>query len=297
MQARYFVELSEKQIQCNLCFRKCKINSGAFGVCNVRGNENGKGFIPYYGKVSSIAIDPIEKKPLYHYRPGSDIFSVGFLGCNLFCPFCQNYHISQNVKASSRYFSPQELIQRVLLSGCSQIAYTYSEPLVHAEYLLDCMVLAKKSGIENVLVTNGVVNKEAGEDILNLTSAANIDLKCFSEKTYREVLGGDLHSVTDFIVNAWRKNIHIEITTLIVPDLNDGEEEIKKCMDFIKSVSPHIPWHISAYHPCYKWNAPPTDPDFLFSISEKAKKVLSYVYVGNVRPPAGLNALRAPCNK
>ncbi|MDR0494603.1 MAG: radical SAM protein, partial [Treponema sp.] len=195
----------DKTINCNLCPCRCTIQNGYFGACKVRGNKNGKGLIPFYGAVSALALDPIEKKPLFHFRPGSKILSAGFTGCNMRCPFCQNWQLSQAADVAAKKMlpgdivsaalhaaeSPQAIIQSLPLGKRTErthensqaIAYTYSEPLVHIEFLLDCMALAKRHGIANVLVTHGCVNEEAAKEILPLTSAANIDLKCFSKET------------------------------------------------------------------------------------------------------------------
>ncbi|MDR2477695.1 MAG: AmmeMemoRadiSam system radical SAM enzyme [Treponema sp.] len=271
-------------VRCGLCPRRCAIPSGDFGVCGVRGNKNGRGIIPFYGFTSALAVDPIEKKPLYHFRPGSAILSLGLAGCNLRCPFCQNWHISQNTGISGRRMRPGELVSAALRGNGASIAYTYSEPLVHAEYLLDCMALAHKHGVANVLVTNGCVNAEAAREILSLTDAANIDLKCFSPETYAETLGGDLRTVLDFIRLALEQGVHVELTTLVVPGLNDSAGELARAADFIAGLSgaPEVPWHLSAYHPDYRWNAPPTDPAFLLRAAELARGKLRYVYTGNI---------------
>jgi pyruvate formate lyase activating enzyme len=266
----------------------------------VRGNKNGKGLIPFYGHITALALDPIEKKPLYHFRPGSMILSAGFLGCNLYCPFCQNWHISRaaagdgDVKAAARQMRPGDLVSAALrqgdggLAGSVALAYTYSEPLVHVEFLLDTMELARKHGIANVLVTNGCINAEAAGEILSLTNAANIDLKCFSPDTYAKTLGGELETVLAFIRLARAKGVHTEITTLVVPALNDTEAELDACANFIASLNtetdlPEVPWHLSAYHPDYRWNAPPTDPNFLLRTKERAAGTLRYVYAGNIQ--------------
>ncbi|MFP3088832.1 AmmeMemoRadiSam system radical SAM enzyme [Treponema sp. TIM-1] len=255
---------------------------GASGRCGVRINRDGVGTIPFYGRITSAAVDPIEKKPLYHYRPGSFILSLGFLGCNLFCPFCQNWHISQGTQADTRLFPPEEAVATALAAGCTQIAYTYSEPLIHIEYLLDCMKIAHAEGIANVLVSNGCLQGEAAAEVLVLIDAANIDLKSFSQDTYARTLGGNLTAVLDFITLAYRMGVHLEITTLIVPGLNDGEEEIAGAIGFLKDLSPCIPWHLSAYHPDYHWDAPSTDACELEKIARRARKDLSYVYTGNI---------------
>ena len=258
---------------CELCPHSCALLGGK-GLCKVRG---GQGELPFYGFVTALAEDPIEKKPLYHFRPGSSILSVGFTGCNLRCPFCQNWRISQTTDTPGRRISPGELVK----SAGGQIAYTYSEPLVHIEYLLDCMAEARKQGLANVLVTNGCINPKATEEVLALTDAANIDLKSFSEETYSKTLGGDLNTVLNFIRKAWEMGVHVELSTLVVPGLNDSEDELEKCMDFIGSI-PTVPWHLSAYHPNWKWQAPSTSAAFLRETAAKAKKSLAFVYTGNV---------------
>jgi pyruvate formate lyase activating enzyme len=207
---------------------------------------------------------------------------VGFVGCNLHCPFCQNWRISRNTDAPASYHAPEDIIRLVRSKGSSQIAYTYSEPLIHVEFLLDCMALARAAGIANVLISNGTVTAEAAEAVLRLTDAANIDLKCHREETYTNTLGGDLSATRDFIARAWELGVHTEVTTLVIPGLNDSEEEICRCIELLRGISPHIPWHLSAYHPDYRWTAPRTDPKQLISIARHAREVLSYVYCGNI---------------
>jgi pyruvate formate lyase activating enzyme len=232
-------------------------------------------------------MDPIEKKPLYHYRPGSLILSLGFAGCNFRCPFCQNWHISQSTDVQGRRLGPEEIAALAREEGASQIAYTYSEPLIHAEYLLDCMKAAREGGLANVLVSNGCIREEGAEAVLALTDAVNIDLKCFSGDTYTRILGGNLQTVLNFIKTAFAMGVHTEVTTLIVPALNDGERETAGCMDFLAGLSPAIPWHLSAYHPDYRWKAPPTEASRLLEIARRAGKVLSFVYTGNISPAEG----------
>jgi len=281
-------------VHCGLCPNNCKINSGKFGLCQVRGNKGGKLIIPYSGFISALAIDPIEKKPLYHFNPGSKILSLGFTGCNLRCPFCQNWHISQDTsiceQGQGKRMKPQEIISAALKAGTPSIAYTYSEPLVHAEYVLECMALAREQGIKNVLVTNGCINKEPAKVILELTDAVNADLKCFSAETYKKTLGYNvpahaqdmLQAVLDFIKLCYEMGVHLEITTLVVPELNDSQEELNDIADFIGSLNRDIPWHLSAYHPDYRWNAPPTDRTFLLNAAKEARKKLTNVHTGNI---------------
>ncbi|MDR1507144.1 MAG: radical SAM protein [Treponema sp.] len=248
-----------------------------------------------YGYVTALALDPVEKKPLYHWRPGSSILSVGFAGCNLRCPFCQNWHISQTADAPGRRVSPRELVDRA--SSCGQIAYTYSEPLIHFEYLLDCMKAARSAGIANVLVSNGCVNEGPASEILALADAANIDLKSFSRETYSKILGGDLETVKNFIRAAVSSGVHLEITTLVVPGLNDGEAELDAAADFIAALGGFpgaqaggfVPWHLSAYHPDWKWDAPPTKPASLVRIARRAAdrhpELRNFIYTGNSPAP------------
>ncbi|AEF84166.1 radical SAM domain protein [Treponema primitia ZAS-2] len=272
----------DRVLECRLCPRHCVLSPGSFGQCRVRQNINGQGDLPYYGFITAMAEDPIEKKPLYHFRPGSSILSLGFAGCNLRCPFCQNWHISQGTDAPGRRLSPTEILSRARKGGFTQIAYTYSEPLIHIEFLLDCMTLCREEGIANILVSNGCINTEAAAEILPLTDAANIDLKCFSEETYAKVLGGKLRTVLEFIKTAYSSGIHLEVTTLIIPGLNDGAEETRLCAEFLSGFSREIPWHLSAYHPDYQWNAPPTNPVSLAEIAHMGREYLSFVYTGNI---------------
>jgi len=283
-----FLKNDNGLVLCELCPHNCKIKTGSFGVCGVRGNKGGVGITPFYGYITALAMDPIEKKPLYHFKPGSRILSLGFAGCNLRCPFCQNWHISQltDTTPPGKYMKPGEIISAALKNDSPSIAYTYSEPLIHFEFVMDCMTLARKHGIANVLVTNGGIcadheNSPAAQ-ILALTDAANVDLKCFSADTYKNCLGGNLQTTLDFIKLTYSMGVHLEVTTLVVPDLNDSDEELNSIAEFLASVENTdkraIPWHLTNYHPDYRWNTPPTDPAFLKRASEKARKVLRCVH-------------------
>lgn len=227
-------------------------------------------------------MDPIEKKPLYHYRPGTEILSVGFVGCNFRCPFCQNWEISQTTEVPLRELPPEKLILEAQRRGSSAIAFTYSESLVHIEYLLEAMALSHQVGIANVLVTNGGVLHEPAQRVLALTDAANVDIKAFSAQTYRHTLGGDLQTVLDFVERSYHQGVHVEITTLVVPGLNDNDGEINALIDFIAHLSPAIPWHLSAYRPAYRYDAPPTSVSSLKHLESLAQNRLQYVYIGNV---------------
>lgn len=269
-------------VQCELCPHRCSLRPGSFGRCKVRqGAENGIA-LPFFGTISSISIDPIEKKPLYHYRPGTSIFSVGFVGCNMGCPFCQNWEISQETDIQFRTIKPAELIQLAVQSGTKAIAYTYSEPLLHIEYLIEAMTEARKEGLANVLVSNGCILEAPARDVLALTDAANIDLKSFRTKTYKQRLGGDLSTVCRFLELAFEMGVHLEVTSLIVTGINDSLAEAESTIEFLSGLSPHIPWHLSAYHPAYRWREPPTKPDILQNIKNLVRGRLNFVYVGNV---------------
>ncbi|MDR3191464.1 MAG: AmmeMemoRadiSam system radical SAM enzyme [Treponema sp.] len=309
-EGRFFSKLDV--LRCDLCPRHCLIPPQGRGVCGVRENLDGKSHIPWYGYVTALARDPIEKKPLYHFRPGSSILSLGFMGCNLHCPFCQNWHISQlrgkGIPPGS-YLDAEEVVTLALTEeeprhtgqpDPPQVAYTYSEPLVHPEYLLDCMRLARQRGVANVLVTNGCATQEATAEIIPFVDAVNIDLKSFSRQTYQETLGGDLDTVLDFITVCYENGVHVEVTTLVVPGLNDSEAELKSIAHFIADLAACrrgrvIPWHLSAYHPDWYWEAVPTEPATLLQAADRAREILPYVYPGNI---TGETVTRCPhCGK
>jgi pyruvate formate lyase activating enzyme len=209
------------------------------------------------------------------------ILSAGFAGCNLRCPFCQNYHISQTKNPPGSYMPSEELAALARERGFEQIAYTYSEPLIHIEFLLDCMAAARNAGIANVLVSSGCVTPEAASLIMPLIDAANIDLKCFSQAAYTRILEGDMAAVLAFIRAAFERGVHLEVTTLITPGLNDVKEELESAAAFLARSSPRIPWHLSACHPAWKWNGPPPQPRFLADAAVRARKTLAFVYTGN----------------
>lgn len=281
----YFRSLKEKNksIQCNLCPNNCIIAPGKFGICGVRGNsiEGGKGIIPYSGKLSALAVDPIEKKPLYHFFPGSKILSAGFYGCSFRCPYCQNYSISTRTDASAETVSPEEAVKITEKTGTIGLAYTYSEPIVHIEWVMKTAFLLKKKKLKNVLVTNGYINPEAGKALLENMDALNIDLKSFNDDFYRSELKGKLDPVKDFIRLAAAET-HIEVTTLVIPGKNDTRQEIEDIARFIASVKKSIPLHLSCYYPSYKYTTEPTSPETVIRLAGEASKYLDYVYPGNI---------------
>lgn len=292
--ARFWEPAEDGRVRCLLCHRGCVLSPGASGVCGVRRNEGGTLVLPYYGRVSSAAVDPVEKKPLHHFHPGKPVFSIGFTGCNLACPFCQNWTISQNPDAPSEFLAPDQVVRASIQAGCSMVAYTYSEPLVHAEYVLDCMEAAHGAGLENVLVTNGHAREEAATEILDRTDAANVDLKSWSPSWYRDELGGDLSTVRRFLELAAERT-RLEVTTLVIPGCNDSIPEMRGIAGFLASLSPDIPLHLSAYRPMYRYHRPPTQRDTLEALARVARESLRYVYLGNV--PGGSDTLCPACGR
>ncbi len=272
---------ADGSIACTLCPNLCVIAKGRTGICRVRRNEGGELALPFFGAVSSISMDPIEKKPLHHFFPGSTILSVGFLGCNLHCPFCQNHSISQTTEAPARRLDPEDLVALALKESSFGIAYTYSEPTIHFEYVLETAKLAHAKGLKNVLVSNGYLNPGPTAELLPLIDAANIDLKSFEPEFYSGELGGQLEAVKDFIRECARTS-ELEVTTLVIPGKNDSEREIAGAADFLASISPDIPYHLSCYFPSYRYSIPATNPETVERLAAVARARLRYVYTGNV---------------
>ena len=266
----------------------CALSPGQTGLCGARKNTDGKVLCANYGRITSLALDPIEKKPLKNFRPGSQILSVGSYGCNLRCPFCQNHEISmaRETDADSLYLTPERLADMALEwnmrdAGNIGVAYTYNEPLVGWEYVRDTARLVKKYGMVNVLVTNGTASLEILEELLPFIDAMNIDLKGFRADYYR-MLGGDLDTVKAFITRAV-KSCHMELTTLIIPGENDALEEMEEQARWIADLGPGIPLHITRFFPRYHMtDREPTDIRQLYQLAETARRYLKYVYVGNV---------------
>jgi pyruvate formate lyase activating enzyme len=240
--------------------------------------------LPFYGLASSLALDPIEKKPLHHFLPGSQVLSAGFLGCNMRCPFCQNWGISQDFPERpdfARALPPDALVAAALEARSPSVAYTYSEPSVHIEYLLEAMSAAREAGLKNVLVTNGCLSAGPARTLLEHCDAANVDLKTWSAELYEKRLGGSRDAVLEFIRIA-SGLCHLEVTTLVVPGLSDSAEGIDSIARFLAGLSPSIPFHLSAYHPDWKEDSPPTPASLLDQLARQAREELSFVYMGNV---------------
>jgi pyruvate formate lyase activating enzyme len=279
--ARFFQARPDLGISCSLCPHACLIAEGKHGVCRARFNRGGTMEIPFYGRISALSVDPIEKKPLYHYYPGSRILSAGFVGCSLRCRFCQNWHISQSTDAETRFVSPAEMVRAAREQGSFGIAYTYSEPLIHLEYVLETAALARAAGLKNVLVSNGYIKREPAEEALSLVDAANIDLKSFDPVFYKEETGGDLEDVKRFIAQAAGR-IHLEVTTLVIPTKNDDPAQVEGIARFLARLDRNIPLHLSCYYPQYKYDLPPTPVETVRMLAELARRHLPYVYLGNV---------------
>jgi len=304
-EAMFYEKVDDNLVNCNLCSHRCsRIADSKRGICGVRENRDGKLYSLVYGRVAARSVDPIEKKPLFHFLPGSRSYSIATVGCNFRCDNCQNYDISQLPKERGiivgQDVSPEEIVSAAKLSNCESIAYTYSEPTIFFEYAYDIAKHAKKEGIKNVFVTNGYITPEALQEISPYLDAANIDLKSFSDDFYRKNCGARLKPVLDSIRLYKSLGIWIEITTLIIPTLNDSEEELRKIAEFIKNeVGEETPWHITQFHPTYKLIDLPRTP---VTILRKAREIgleagLRYVYEGNVPGENGENTYCHNCGK
>jgi len=275
--AEYFSSLEDGSVRCGLCPHSCLLREGASGVCGARKNEGGRLRLPFHGFISSIALDPVEKKPLRRFLPGTKTFSVGFWHCTMRCPFCQNWEIAHPVSVEKRYLSPEDLLDMAASSGAPSISFTYSEPCLHIEYVKECMVLAKRRGLKTILVTNGNILAEPADDILSLTDATNVDLKSFSASTYRNILGGELETVKNFIRIA-HSACHVEVTSLLVPGILDDPDQIEGIASFIASISRRIPLHITPYHPAFKYGKAAIPAERMEEIAAPAYSRLDHVY-------------------
>ncbi|KAA5807176.1 AmmeMemoRadiSam system radical SAM enzyme [Thermoanaerobacterium thermosaccharolyticum] len=280
-EALYYEKIDNDSVHCLLCPQNCIISDGKYGFCRARKNEGGKLYTENYGKITSLAVDPIEKKPLYHFMPGSHILSAGTYGCNLRCLFCQNWEISQQ-RLEGEYLSPSKLVEIAKKQqGNVGIAYTYNEPSIWYEYVLDSAKISHKESLKNVLVTNGYINIDPLKELLQYIDAVNIDVKAFSNEYYKKICHGNLESVLKVVEEAVL-NCHVEITTLVVTGENDDYSEIEELCKWISSINKDIPIHFSKYFPRYKMKNPETPIKVLEDIYAIAKKYLNYVYLGNV---------------
>ncbi|MGB9659083.1 MAG: AmmeMemoRadiSam system radical SAM enzyme [Nitrososphaerales archaeon] len=298
-EAMAYTKIDNNYVKCNLCPRSCVIRSGKRGVCRVRENRDGTLFTLIYGLTTAEAIDPIEKKPLFHFWPGSDTYSISTLSCTFACPWCQNWEISQASPGEvyAHELTPDKVVEKTIKSNSSSISYTYNEPLLWYEFIYDTSKLAKENKIHNILVTNGYITEGALSQLVDFIDAANVDIKGFTENFYRTYCKGDLESVLLATKLMKKKGVHIEVTNLIIPGINDSTDEIRQLSIWIRdNIGKGTPLHFSRFFPHYKMvDRPPTSFETLL----KAKKIaeeegLQYVYMGNV-PGEGENTFCPNC--
>jgi pyruvate formate lyase activating enzyme len=276
------------KVACALCSHRCVIAPSKYGVCGVRRNDGGTLMTLAYGEVIAAHVDPIEKKPLYHFLPGSKAFSIATAGCNFRCAFCQNWEISQARRGGGGLggtpLSPADIVREAGARGCRSISYTYTEPTIFFESAFDTAKLAREAGLANSFVTNGYMTEEALMAIQPVLDAANVDLKAFKDETYRKVCGARLEPVLESIRLMKKLGIWVEVTTLVVPGLNDGREELTAIARFIAGVDPDIPWHISRFHPDYEYTEAPATPAATLRTAYEIGKSegLKYLYIGNM---------------
>lgn len=292
--ARLYQSNADGTVTCNLCTHHCTIKPGRRGICGVRENRGGELYSLVYGQVAAEHIDPVEKKPLFHFLPGSLTYSVATAGCNFKCLHCQNHTLSQisgpvGEVGPYRYREPAAIAEEAAVAGCRSISYTYSEPTVFFEFAYDCCRAASQKGLHNIFVSNGYMSRAAAEMLAEVLSAINIDIKSFRNDFYRSICGGRLQPVLDNVRFFREQGVWVEVTTLIIPGLNDTDEELRSIADFLVSCDPDIPWHVSGFHPTFKMlDRPSTPPQRLLTARDIGHAAgLSYVYVGNIRNSDG----------
>lgn len=301
-QARWYEKIPDKRVKCKLCPRECVVDDRERGYCGVRENWDGVYYTLVYGNPCTYHIDPIEKKPLFHFLPGTTAFSLATVGCNVDCQFCQNWQISQIRPEQADNFDlpPRKVAQLTKESGAPTIAYTYTEPVVFAEYMYDSAVEGNKLGLKSVMISNGYIQETPMRELAEVLSAVKIDLKAFSEKYYREIVSGELKPVLDTLVLLRKLNIWTEIVYLVLPTLNDSDQELRNLVKWMKTdLGSDIPIHFTRFHPQYKMqNLPPTPVKTL----ERAREIalsegIHYVYVGNVPGHSGEHTYCPDCQK
>jgi len=303
VQAKWWEKDPSGKILCTLCPRYCRIGEGQSGFCYIRQNIGGQLFSLGYGRPTGFAIDPIEKKPLNHFYPGTEILSFGTAGCNLGCKFCQNWSMSKARLADSNalYASPEDVINLALKHNVPSIAYTYNDPTIFGEYVIDISRIGREAGIKSVMVTNGYIDKRARKEVYEFVDAANVDLKGFSESFYHKMTFSHLDDVLDTLI--WlhtETNVWFEITTLLIPNENDSDDELKQMCDWITGhLGDEIPLHFTAFHPDFKLNNhPPTPPATLRRARQIALDAgIKYCYVGNIHDLAGQTTYCPECNR
>ena len=301
-EARYYEKLDNRKIRCKLCPRKCVIDDLERGYCGVRENHGGSYYSLIYGKPCTAHLDPIEKKPLFHFFPGSTAFSLATVGCNVVCKFCQNWEISQATPDQVPSFNlpPQKAAELAKDKNCASIAYTYSEPVIFTEYMYDCAVQGRRLGVRSVMISNGYINPEPMKDLCGVLDAVKIDLKAFTERFYKELVSGELRPVVDTLVLLKKENMWFEIVYLVIPGQNDDPKELQALCHWIHNeLGPDTPLHFTRFHPQYRLkNLPPTPLNTL----SQARKIgldsgLYFVYTGNVPGDEGENTFCPNCGK
>lgn len=291
-EAMFYEKLGDNKVKCKLCPRECVLSDGLIGFCRVRQNLGGVLYTLNYGRIASVNVDPIEKKPFFHFLPGSKSFSIAAAGCNLRCRYCQNWEISQRSvdERIDEFIPPEKIVDLAIKSGSKSIAYTYSEPIVFYEYMLDIAKIAKKKGLKNAIVTAGFINKKPLENLLEYIDAIKVDLKGFNDEFYRKYTSGDLKSILETLKIIRKSKKHLEIVNLIIPGVNDNEDDIKKlCLWIKENLGNDIPLHFTRFYPNYKMtDTPPTPKSTLIMARKIALDVgLKYVYTGNIDNPEG----------
>ena len=295
-----YKSLKDSKVRCDLCNHRCIVAEGDTGKCSVRKNISGKLYSLVYEKFIAKNVDPIEKKPLFNFLPGSRTYSIATIGCNFNCFFCQNYQISQVSKSDEnipgKFETPQNIVKKAIESNCESISYTYTEPTIFFESAYDISVISKKNKLKNIFVTNGYMSREALDMISPYLDAANVDLKSFSDEFYKKNTGGRLDPVLNNIKYMKELGIWVEVTTLLIPGLNDSKKELEQIAEFLRDTGKEIPWHISAYFPQYKSKIPQTSINKIIEAVEIGKNAgLSYVYGGNVSYPGLENTCCPEC--
>ena len=286
MPAAWWQARDDGRVDCRLCPVGCTLRPGQDGPCGTRGNRDGRMQPLQYGRVVAAGLDPMEKKPLYHYLPGREILSVAAMGCNLHCAFCQNWRLSQTPDNVIEDLSPGEVVGLAAAHGSVGVCYTYSEPLVWFEFVRDTAALAREAGLVNVVVSNGYLNPGPLAELIPLLDAANIDLKSTDDRFYSEVCRGRLAPVLATLAALHTAGVHLEVTHLVIPGHNDDDRQFARLRDTLADLSLDIPLHLSAYHPDYRFEAPATPPATLARAAAICAQKLRYVYVGNIDLPA-----------
>lgn len=295
--ARYWdAQQDGSGVHCGLCSHMCRIKEGEAGLCGVRRNQGGILYAAGYGVLSSSHLDPVEKKPLYHFLPGSSTFSIGGWGCNFRCVFCQNWTISQRFADNDKVFKPSEVVDAAVRAEAPSISYTYNEPLIGMEFVADCAVLARERGLRNVAVTNGYLRGAALNDASSLIDAFNVDIKSMDDSFYRRHCGGRLDPVLKFCEEVKKAGRHLEITNLVIPLENDRPELFERLAAWVSvNLGRDVPLHFSAYHPEYRMHNPPTPEAVLAGALAAASNYLDYVYIGNVHSERGRDSICRNC--